>query len=86
MNLIFQHVIILQCRATNIENDEANNVKNQLSGQFGTVPEVARFYKVSSCSPFSEASDHSSCTILTLFTSFQISNLGQQCSMVCDWR
>ena len=34
-------------RAINIENGEANNVKNQLTGQFGTVPEVARQYKVS---------------------------------------
>lgn len=34
-------------RATNIENDEANNVKNQLTGQYGAVPEVARQYKVS---------------------------------------
>ncbi|XP_061175070.1 aconitate hydratase, mitochondrial-like [Saccostrea echinata] len=31
--------------ATNIENGEANNVKNQLTGQYGTVPEVARHYK-----------------------------------------
>lgn len=46
-------------------------MKNQLNGQFGTVPEVARFYKVSSCLPFSEASNHCSCTIVTLFISFQ---------------
>lgn len=31
--------------ATNIENGEMNNIKNQLTGQFGTVPDVARHYK-----------------------------------------
>jgi hypothetical protein len=48
----FTCVRILMCclcfyRATNIENEEANNVKNQLTGQYGAVPEVARHYKVS---------------------------------------
>ena len=31
--------------AINVENMEANNVKNQLTGQWGGVPEVAREYK-----------------------------------------
>ncbi|XP_045477298.1 probable aconitate hydratase, mitochondrial [Harmonia axyridis] len=31
--------------ATNAENGEMNNIKNQLSGEWGTVPDVARFYK-----------------------------------------
>jgi aconitate hydratase len=31
--------------AINIENDKANNIKNQLTGQFGAVPDVARDYK-----------------------------------------
>eukprot|EP01116_Phalansterium_solitarium_P013607 TRINITY_DN30_c3_g1_i1.p1 TRINITY_DN30_c3_g1~~TRINITY_DN30_c3_g1_i1.p1 ORF type:complete len:781 (-),score=304.15 TRINITY_DN30_c3_g1_i1:491-2833(-) len=31
--------------AINAENDKANNVKNQLTGQFGEVPAVAREYK-----------------------------------------
>ena len=33
-------------RAINTENGEANNVKNQLTGQFGGVPDTARHYKV----------------------------------------
>ena len=33
-------------RATNIENKEMNKVKNQLTGEYGTVPDVARHYKV----------------------------------------
>jgi aconitate hydratase len=33
------------CRAINIENEEANNVKNQLNGEWGTVPDTARAYK-----------------------------------------
>jgi aconitate hydratase len=31
--------------AINIENDEANNIKNQLTGKWGAVPDVARDYK-----------------------------------------
>ncbi|XP_014672892.1 PREDICTED: aconitate hydratase, mitochondrial-like [Priapulus caudatus] len=31
--------------AINIENEEANKVKNQLTGQWGAVPETARHYK-----------------------------------------
>lgn len=37
MNLFF--------RATNAENGEMNKIKNQLSGEWGTVPDVARHYK-----------------------------------------
>lgn len=32
--------------AVNIDNDAVNKVKNQLTGEFGGVPDVARFYKV----------------------------------------
>ncbi|KAG8197674.1 hypothetical protein JTE90_001599 [Oedothorax gibbosus] len=31
--------------AINIENDEANKIKNQLTGEWGTVPDTARYYK-----------------------------------------
>ncbi|XP_074036025.1 probable aconitate hydratase, mitochondrial [Leptinotarsa decemlineata] len=31
--------------ATNAENNELNNVKNQLTGEWGAVPDVARYYK-----------------------------------------
>ncbi|XP_054722077.1 probable aconitate hydratase, mitochondrial isoform X2 [Uloborus diversus] len=31
--------------AINSENGEANNVKNQLTGEWGTVPDTARYYK-----------------------------------------
>lgn len=31
--------------AINIENEEANNVKNRLTGEMGKVPDVARYYK-----------------------------------------
>ncbi len=31
--------------AINIENGEANNIKNQLNGEWGKVPDVARWYK-----------------------------------------
>lgn len=33
------------CSATNAENGEMNNVKNQLTGEWGPVPDVARYYK-----------------------------------------
>lgn len=32
--------------AINIENGEANTVKNVLTGEYGGVPDVARYYKV----------------------------------------
>ena len=32
--------------AVNIENEEANKVKDSLTGKFGAVPDVARHYKV----------------------------------------
>ena len=35
-----------QQRAINYENDQANNVKNQLTGDYGAVPDTARHYKV----------------------------------------
>ena len=31
--------------AINDENGEANNIRNQLTGEFGKVPDVARYYK-----------------------------------------
>ena len=34
-------------RAVNIDNKGINKVKNQLTGEFGSVPETARHYKVS---------------------------------------
>lgn len=33
--------------AVNIENDAVNKVKNQLTGEYDGVPDVARHYKVS---------------------------------------
>jgi hypothetical protein len=30
----------------NEENNEANNIKNRLSNDWGKVPDVARYYKV----------------------------------------
>ncbi|PSN29626.1 Aconitate hydratase, partial [Blattella germanica] len=33
--------------AVNFENDEMNKIRNQLTGEFGTVPDVARAYKKS---------------------------------------
>ena len=36
-------------RAINIENDEANNIKNVFTGNWGPVPETARDYKVILC-------------------------------------
>ena len=33
--------------ATNAENKEMNNIKNQLTGEYGSVPDTARHYKVS---------------------------------------
>lgn len=32
--------------AINAENKMMNNVKNQLTGQYGPVPDTGRFYKV----------------------------------------
>ncbi len=37
---------VLFFSATNSENKELNNVKNQLTGEFGGVPDTARYYKV----------------------------------------
>lgn len=31
--------------AINVDNGEANNIKNQVTGEFGKVPDVARWYK-----------------------------------------
>ena len=33
-------------RAINEENKEMNKVKNQLTGDYGPVPDTARYYKV----------------------------------------
>ena len=33
-------------RAINEENKEMNTVKNQLTGEYGAVPDTARYYKV----------------------------------------
>ena len=33
-------------RAINSENEKANHVKNQLTGDYGAVPDTARYYKV----------------------------------------
>ena len=33
-------------RAINAENGEANKVKNRLTGEWGSVPDTARHYKV----------------------------------------
>lgn len=42
----FKNVCALNiCRAINAENGEMNKIKNQATGQYGTVPEVARHYK-----------------------------------------
>jgi hypothetical protein len=30
----------------NEENNEANNIKNRLTNEWGKVPDVARYYKV----------------------------------------
>lgn len=40
-------------RAINIENDTANKVKNQLTGEHGGVPDTARHYKVTDSPPSS---------------------------------
>lgn len=37
--------IELYFRAINSENNEANKIKNQLNGEWGTVPDTARHYK-----------------------------------------
>lgn len=36
---------VFACRAINAENGEMNKIKNQLTGQYGAVPDVARDYK-----------------------------------------
>ena len=40
--------LLLAYSALNIDNGEINKVKNQLTGEFGAVPDVARQYKVGS--------------------------------------
>lgn len=37
--------LIHYLRAINSENGEANKIKNQLTGDWGTVPDTARHYK-----------------------------------------
>ena len=39
-------VLYLTHRAINEENREMNSVKNQLTGEYGPVPDTARYYKV----------------------------------------
>ena len=34
--------------AVNAENREMNKVRNQITGEYGPVPDTARYYKVSS--------------------------------------
>ena len=34
--------------ATNSENDQANKVRNQVTGEFAAVPDTGRFYKAKS--------------------------------------
>ena len=46
MTWLIYKCILLFYRATNIENKEVNKVKNQLNGEYSSVPEVARHYKV----------------------------------------
>ena len=38
--------VFILCRAINEENKEMNKVKNQLTGEYGPVPDTARYYKV----------------------------------------
>ena len=38
--------LYLTHRAINEENKEMNSVKNQLTGEYGPVPDTARYYKV----------------------------------------
>ena len=38
--------VTLSYSAVNAENGEMNKVRNQLNGQWGPVPDTARFYKV----------------------------------------
>ena len=42
----YAYLLFLCFRATNIENKEMNKVKNQLTGEYGAVPDTARYYKV----------------------------------------
>jgi aconitate hydratase len=37
--------VLSVCRAINIENNEANKIKNVVNNEWGSVPDVARFYK-----------------------------------------
>lgn len=45
MKLVFFFVNFRFYRATNAENGEMNKIKNQLTGEWGAVPDVARHYK-----------------------------------------
>ncbi len=38
--------LIIIFRAVNEENNEANNIKNRLTNEWGKVPDTARYYKV----------------------------------------
>ena len=40
------HFVFIQFRAVNAENNDANNVRNHLTNQWGKVPDTARYYKV----------------------------------------
>lgn len=48
-NFFFNNFPLFVCyfgfRATNAENGELNKIKNQISGDYGGVSEVARAYK-----------------------------------------
>ena len=46
MTVFFYTIKSSYLRAINEENDKANNVKNQVTGEYGPVPETARQYKV----------------------------------------
>lgn len=39
------YLTTFSCRAVNSENNEVNKIKNQLTGDWGGVPDVARHYK-----------------------------------------
>ena len=49
MLIIYNITLCVQCyvcRGINVENDEPNNIKNQLTGEWGATPDTARAYKV----------------------------------------
>lgn len=45
MLYIFKNVFSPSHRATNSDNNEMNKVKNQITGEWGAVPDTARAYK-----------------------------------------